>query len=132
MFLNTSGEADSSDHTNPPAYIILEIPELSSRNLYGTNDVLNNALDTFTTFTTQGSYKYFNLPLNDGYNSVIHKYETPIALNKLTIQYRLPNGDLYNFGASNNSNTNTVNKLIMRITHKKHIMSTTFLHKENS
>lgn len=131
MFLNTSGEGDSSDASNPPAYIILEIPELS-RNMYGTNDILNNGLDIFTTFTTQGQYKYYKVPLNAGSYTITNKYESGIALNKLTIRYKLPNGDLYNFGDANDSNTNTVNKLILKVTHKKHMISTAFLHKETS
>lgn len=130
-FLNTSSEDDSSDTTNPPAYVILEIPELS-RNIHGTNDTISNGLDILTTFATQGQYKYFNLPLHGGPSSLIHTYESGISLNKLTIRFKLPNGDLYNFGADNNSNTNTVNKLILKIAHKKHMISTTFLHKENS
>lgn len=131
MFLDTSAEPDSSDNTNPPSYVILEIPELS-RNMYGTNDTLNNGFDIFTTYNTQGGYKYYKLPLNYGLSSLIHKYESGIALNKLTFRYKLPNGDLYNFGANNNTNTNTINNILLKITHKKHVISTTFLHKENS
>lgn len=131
MLLDTSGEVDSSDATAPPAYVILEIPELS-RNLYGTNDDLSTGFDILTTYNTQGNYKYFNMPLNFGPEPVNHKYDHRINLNKLTVKFKLPNGDLYDFGANNNSNTNTVNQIVLKITQLKHQITTSFLHKENS
>jgi hypothetical protein len=131
--LDTSAEVDSSDTTNPPPYVILEIPELSrNRNMYGTNDTLSDGFDILTTYFSQGGYKYFKIPLNGGLQSIIHKYDNGINLNKLTLQFKLPNGDLYNFGETYDSATYTVNNIILKITHKEHQISTTFLHKENS
>jgi hypothetical protein len=131
IFMDTSGEVDSSDATNPPAYVILDMPELS-RSLYGTNDDISTGFDILTTYTTQGNYKYFDSPVGGGLHSIVHKYDHRINLNKLTVKFKLPNGDLYDFGAGNNSNTNTVNKIILKITQMKHQISTSFLHKENS
>lgn len=131
IFLDTSAEPDSSDTSSPPPYIVLEIPELS-RNLYGTNDTLSTGFDILSTYLLQGDYKHFNIPLNSGPQSIVHKYEHRINLNKLTVKYKLPNGDLYDFGDNNNANTNTVNQIVFKITQLKHHMTTSFLHKENS
>jgi hypothetical protein len=131
MFLDTSSEGDSSDTTSPPAYVILEIPELSS-NVHGTNDELSNAFDILTTYSAQGNYKYYKLPNNLGPMSIVKKYEPRITLAKLTIRYKLPDGSYYNFGSDNNGNATTVNKVIIKIKQLKHRITTTFLHKENS
>lgn len=130
-FLDTSSELDSSDTTNPPPYVILEIPELSN-NIHGTNDELSKGFDILTTYSTQGNYKYYNLPTNWGPTSFVKQYEPRISINKLTIRYKLPDGSYYNFGDTNNSNILTVNKLVLKIKQMKHRISTTFLHKENS
>jgi hypothetical protein len=131
LIVDSSSLEDASDNSNPPSYIVLEIPELS-RHVYGTNDTLSNGFDILTTYSSQGQYKYFNLPLNGGSYTLIHTYEPRITLNKLTINFKLPNGDLYDFGTDNNSNTSTVNNIVLKIKQMKHKISTTFLHKENS
>jgi hypothetical protein len=131
LIINSSSLDDASDNSSPPPYVVLEIPELS-RHIYGTNDTLSNGFDILTTYLTQGQYKYFNLPLNSGISTLIHKYEPRITLNKLTINFRLPNGDLYDFGSDNNNNTNTINQIVLKVRQMKHKISTTFLHKENS
>jgi hypothetical protein len=131
LFLDSSGEPDSSDASGLPAYIMIEIPELSG-DIHGTNTSLSNSFDMLTTFTAQGNYKYYNLPYNCGPSSMIKTYEPRISINKLTIKYVLPNGELYQFGQNNNSNANTVNQIILKIKQKKHSFNTLFLHKENS
>jgi len=80
----------------------------------------------------QGDYKHYNLPLNFAPVSLIKKFEPRISIHKLTIQFKLPNGNYYAFGENNNDNVNTVNKIILKVKQLKHSISTTFLHKENS
>ena len=131
LFLNSSSQPDASDTVAPPSYVMLEIPELSG-DIHGTNTGLSNSFDVLTTYTTQGNYKYYNLPNNGGPATMIKNYEPRISINRLTIKFLLPSGELYQFGESNNTNTNTVNQIILKIKQKKHSFNTSFLHKENS
>lgn len=121
FILNTANENDA----NTPPYLILEIPELLP-NLYSTNDNLSKGFTILTTFTTQGNYRYFNVSEN-GFK-IIKNYEQRISIPKLTIIFRKPDGSLYDFGNNNNSNTNTVNCLVFKVTVMKHHITSSFLY----
>lgn len=130
FMLNTSTEEDSSDHSSVPPYIILEIPELMS-NLNATNDSLSKGFAMLTTYTTQGSYRYYDIDNSRG-TKMIKNYEQRINIPKLTVKFMKPDGSLYNFGNNNNSNSDTVNCITLKVTLMRHHLNTTYLLKENS
>jgi hypothetical protein len=43
---------------------------------------------------------------------MINRFNPRITIDKMTIRFRLPDGTLYNFGNSNNTNLETVNYLL--------------------
>jgi hypothetical protein len=129
FILNTSVEDDASDHISMPPYLILEIPELLP-NLHSTNDSLSRGFTILTTYMTQGNYRYFNVDKNG--LIMIKNYEQRISIPKLTVRFLKPDGSLFNFGNNNNSNHNTVNCLVLKVTLMKHQINTSYLFKEDS
>ena len=75
-------------------YILLEISELG--NVYqGTNDYLRKTFSQLTFDKVIGNYRYCTF--SD--NTKIKKIFNPrIALNKMTLKFLKPNGEIYDFG----------------------------------
>lgn len=123
FFLDTSSQDDASDYSAPPPYVLLEIEEFTTQ-FHGTNQYLNRSMLILDQFTTQGSYKYYNVLYSDV--GVVTKFNPRITLDRISVKFRLPNGDLYNFGEENDNNTNTVNLLVFKITVMKKNLETNF------
>jgi len=129
IFRDTSAESDASDNGNPPPYVLLEIEEVGG-NYEGTNEYLNNAFAILSDYTVLGNYKYYNFVSNRTNTSRSIKIFNPRrSLSKITIRFRLPNGDLYSFGDAYNTNSNTVNKLVFKINVIQRNLRTQFLDK---
>ncbi len=126
-FLDTSEETDSSDAGGAdPSYIMLEVEEFGTQH-NGANQFLNKSLAILDTFTKHGKYKYYDVVYaNEG---TINKFNPRITIDKMTIRFRLPNGQLYNFGATNKSKTSTVNYMVFRLVVMQRSLDTTFLNK---
>ena len=124
-FLDTSTSSDSSDYNNQdPAYIILEIEEFGT-NHNGTNQFLNKSLAILDSFKKQGKYKYYNVKYND--HAMINRFNPRVTIDKMTVRFRLPDGSLYNFGNSNNTNLATVNYLIFKVNVVQRMLETHYL-----
>lgn len=125
-FLDTSDVVGSSDlGEEDPAYVILEIDEFITQH-NGTNQNLNKATIIMDSFTKIGKYKYYDLYDNEGR---ITKFNPTVTIDKMSIRFRLPDGSLYQFGTSNNTNTKTVNYIIFRIVVKNKMLETDFYNK---
>lgn len=75
-------------------YILLEIPELG--HVYqGTNDYLRKTFSQLVFDKVVGNYRYSTFFES---NKIKKIFNPRIALNKLTIKFLKPNGDLYDFG----------------------------------
>jgi hypothetical protein len=124
-FLDTSELSDSSDSgNNDPAYIILEVEEFGT-NHNGTNQYLNKSLAILDTFEKQNKYKYYKVMYDD--KPMINKFNPRVTINKMTIRFRMPDGTLYNFGGINNSNTETVNYVVFKVTVLQRFLETKYL-----
>ncbi len=77
-------------------YILLEIEELGG--IYdGTNASTNRAFCKITFDTVVGKYVHFS-PKN--YEPFIKHFNPRISMNRLTIRFKKPNGELFDFGTS--------------------------------
>jgi hypothetical protein len=124
-FLDTSDLTDSSDSgNNDPAYIILEVEEFGT-NHNGTNQYLNKSLAILDTFEKQNKYKYYKVMYDD--KPMINKFNPRVTINKMTIRFRMPDGKLYNFGGVNNTNTETVNYVVFKVTVLQRFLETKYL-----
>jgi hypothetical protein len=124
-FLDTSNISDASDSNNQePPYIMLEIEEFGT-NHNGTNQFLNKSLAVLDSYTKQGKYKYYHVIYND--EPMINRFNPRITIDKMTIRFRLPDGTLYNFGNSNNTNLTTVNYLLFKINVVQRVLETNYL-----
>ena len=83
-FSNVEGNLD-----NYP-YLLLEIKELGG-NYSGTNKFINQTFSKLIFEKTFGKYKSIT-------NKTKKTFYPPITIDKLSFQFRKPNGDLYNFG----------------------------------
>jgi hypothetical protein len=125
-FLDTSGVTGSSDfEENDPPYVILEIEEFITQH-NGTNQNLNKATIVMDSFSKIGKYKYYDLYDNEGR---ITKFNPKVTIDKMSIRFKLPDGSLYQFGESNDSNVKTVNYLIFRISVRNKMLETDFYNK---
>lgn len=124
--------SNNGDNYDILPYILLEIEELGS--IYqGTNDFISNTFSKLIFDKIIGSYRYsFS-------NCSIEKVFNPrIAINKFTIKFRKPNGELYNFGKyilNNNieekKKIKTNNILTFKITCIIKSLDTMFLNKKH-
>jgi hypothetical protein len=121
--LNTADQGDASDNSSPPAYISLEIDEFKTQH-HSTNQGLRQTITILDTHTSQNNYKYFNLLYGD--LCAVVKFNPRITLDKLTIRFKLPNGELYNFGEANKNSTTTVNFLVLKVTYLEKNLQTDF------
>jgi hypothetical protein len=58
---------------------------------------------------------------------MINKFNPRVTINKMTIRFRMPDGKLYNFGGANNSNTETVNYVVFKVTVLQRFLETKYL-----
>jgi hypothetical protein len=87
---------------NTLPYILLEIEELG--NVYqGTNDCISKTFSQLIFDKIVGNYRYCTFSEQ---TRIKKKFNPRIALNKLTIRFKKPNGDLYNFGDNSVLNNN--------------------------
>lgn len=125
---DTSDIADASDHSSVgvPSYLLLEIDELDQQ-FSGSNDAFNKTSFILDSYQILGNYRYYK---NGDLGTFLHQFEPPINLNKLTISLRTPNGELYSFGESNDTATDTLFCLIFKVQRlRKNLVSS---HIENS
>lgn len=124
-FLDTSALDDSSDSgNNAPPYVILEVEEFATQH-NGTNQYLNKSLAILDTFTKIGNYKYYDVIYND--KSMINRFNPRVSIDKMSIKFRLPTGNLYNFGGINNTNQSTVNYMVFKVIVLQRTLETQYL-----
>ena len=124
-FLDTSTSPDASDYNNiEPPYIMLEVEEFGT-NHNGTNQHLNKSLAILDSYEKQGKYKYYHVIYND--EPMINRFNPRVTIDKMTIRFRLPDGSLYSFGNSNNTNLTTVNYLLFKINVVQRVLETNYL-----
>ena len=124
-FLDTSSLDDSSDSgNNAPPYVILEVEEFATQH-NGTNQYLNKSLAILDTFTKIGNFKYYDVIYND--KSMINRFNPRVSIDKMSIKFRLPNGNLYNFGGTNNTNQTTVNYMVFKVIVLQRTLETQYL-----
>lgn len=125
-------QSNNGDNYNLLPYILLEVEELGS--VYeGTNDYTSQTFSKLVFDKVIGSYRYSSNNLS------IEKIFNPrIALNKLTVRFRKPNGKLYNFGdymtnpdIVNMGNIKPNNILTFKITCIVKSLDTMFLNKKS-
>ena len=116
MVLNTSSLSDSSDAGDASyPYLLLNIDELGG-NYLGTNTNLTKSFAILKDYSVTDSYKYYSM-LGDASDMSTKKVFNPrINLTRLTVQILKQDGELFNFGSSSDSTSNTVVNLSMRVT----------------
>ena len=113
-------------------YLLLEIAELG--NVYqGTNDNLRKTFSQLTFDKVIGNYRYCTFPDNTRIKKI---FNPRIALNKMTIRFLKPNGEIYNFGdyieiegEPNNKEIVSNNILTFKITCIQRSLDTMYLNK---
>jgi len=124
-FLDTSSLDDSSDSGgNGPPYVILEVEEFATQH-NGTNQYLNKSLAILDTYEKRDNFKYYEVIYND--KSMINRFNPRITIDKMSIKFRLPNGNLYNFGGVNNTNQTTVNYMVFKVIVLQRTLETQYL-----
>jgi hypothetical protein len=129
MVLNTSSLSDSSDAGDASyPYLLLNIDELGG-NYLGTNTNLTKSFAILKDYSVTDSYKYYSM-LGDASDMSTKKVFNPrINLTRLTVQILKPDGELFNFGSSSDSTSNTVVNLSMRVTTLQKNLATQFSNK---
>lgn len=131
VLLHTADRSDSSDSAaaNPfIPYILLDLPELGS-NYQGTNDELNKCFAMLTSYEVKDHYKHFNINSDNSNHTIKKVYNPRINLNHLTIQLKLPNGSLWNFGSVNEDDIPTLFKITLRLVCKQKNLETNYYSK---
>ena len=108
ILLDSSQTEMSSDNLTIPPYLILEIeglPKRSNDTNAGSNDNLEDAFAILKNYEIQNGYKYYN-DIN-----IKKIYKNTIGIEKLKINFRLPDGSLFNFGVENDELRRTVSLL---------------------
>lgn len=117
VMLHTSDLSDSSDSAAASPYIpyiLIDLPELGT-NYQGTNDELNKCFAMLTSYDVQDNYKHFHINADNSSHTIKKIYNPRINLNKLTVQIKLPNGELWDFGSVKEDKTPTLFKISLRI-----------------
>lgn len=117
VMVHTADQSDSSDSTalSPRIpYILLDMQELGS-NYQGTNDELNKCFAMLTSYDVIDNYKHFHINADNSSHTIKKVYNPRINLNRLTIQIKLPDGKLWDFGSIDESQVPTLFKISLRI-----------------
>ena len=132
VILDTSDEADASDHNTTFPYLLLQFDELQN-NYFGTNPHISKSFAILTNFSTLTSgtgktYKYYRLLGDSAENTIIKVYNPRINLSRLTTRLLLPDGTPFKFGAAFKDNiTNSCITFGFRITTIQKNLSTSFV-----
>ena len=95
----------------------------------GTNTNLTKSFAILKDYSVTDSYKYYSM-LGDASDMSTKKVFNPrINLTRLTVQILKPDGELFNFGSSSDSTSNTVVNLSMRVTTLQKNLATQFSNK---
>jgi hypothetical protein len=109
VILIDSSQTDmSSDNLSIPPYLLLEIsglPERRGGNNSASNENLENTFAVLRKYELQNGYKYYTDL------SAERIFKNTVAIDKLGITFRLPDGSLFNFGETNNELRRTVSLL---------------------
>lgn len=109
ILINSSQTDMSSDNLEMPPYILLEIEELSKRKaVAGSNKFIESSFAILKNYKERSGYKYYKL-------NVGKRFSSTIGLERMSINFRLPGGELFNFGEANNELRKTVNLLTFKI-----------------
>lgn len=111
IILKSDKDVQSSDSGTQYPYLLLEIEGLNS-NIIGTNTTLNSSFAVLRKYELDEKYKYYN-EIN-----AKKEFKPAISLNKLRIKFKIPTGELFNFGFHNNTSIHTVNLLRFKIEHE--------------
>ena len=131
VMLHTADQSDSSDSAalNPRIpYILLDMPELGT-NYQGTNDELNKCFAMLTSYEVADNYKHFHINADNSSHTIKKVYNPRINLNRLTIQIKLPNGQLWDFGSVDESQIGTLFKISLRLVCSQKNLATNYYSK---
>ena len=110
IILKSDKDIMSSDNRKQYPYLLLEINNLKS-NIIGTNNTLNSSFAILRKFDSDSKFKYYN---DINIKKTIKQNK---LLDKLHIKFKIPTGELFNFGFHNNMSIETVNLLRFKIEH---------------
>jgi hypothetical protein len=131
VMLHTADQSDSSDSaaTNPRIpYILLDMAELGT-NYQGTNDELNKCFAMLTSYDVMDNYKHFHINADNSSHTIKKVYNPRINLNRLTIQIKLPNGQLWDFGSVDEDAIGTLFKISLRLVCSQKNLATNYYSK---
>lgn len=131
VMLHTADQSDSSDSAalNPRIpYILLDMAELGT-NYQGTNDELNKCFAMLTSYDVTDNYKHFNINADNSSHTIKKVYNPRINLNRLTIQIKLPNGQLWDFGSVDEDQIGTLFKISLRLVCSQKNLATNYYSK---
>lgn len=131
VMLHTADQSDSSDSAalNPRIpYILLDMQELGT-NYQGTNDELNKCFAMLTSYDVMDNYKHFNINADNSSHTIKKVYNPRINLNRLTIQIKLPNGQLWDFGSVDEDQVGTLFKISLRLVCSQKNLATNYYSK---
>jgi hypothetical protein len=131
VMLHTADQSDSSDSAalNPRIpYILLDMPELGT-NYQGTNDELNKCFAMLTSYDVMDNYKHFHINADNSNHTIKKVYNPRINLNRLTIQVKLPNGQLWDFGSVDEDQVGTLFKISLRLVCSQKNLATNYYSK---
>jgi hypothetical protein len=131
VMLHTADQSDSSDSAalNPRIpYILLDMHELGT-NYQGTNDELNKCFAMLTSYDVADNYKHFHINADNSSHTIKKVYNPRINLNHLTIQIKLPNGQLWDFGSVDEAQIGTLFKISLRLVCSQKNLATNYYSK---
>lgn len=131
VMLHTADQSDSSDSAalNPRIpYILLDMAELGT-NYQGTNDELNKCFAMLTSYDVKDNYKHFYINADNSSHTIKKVYNPRINLNRLTIQIKLPNGQLWDFGSVDEDQVGTLFKISLRLVCSQKNLATNYYSK---
>ena len=129
VILDTTGESDSTDSTATGTlvpYIVLQLPELERR-FEGTSDTFNKAFAILSDYTIKNGFKHYNVNSNHLEPQARVVFNPRRSISRLTIRLLQPNGELFNFGNANDSNTETVVHLLFKLTTLQKNLGTNYI-----
>jgi hypothetical protein len=116
IVVKTSDTAGASDNGTNIPYIIVEIDEIGGL-YYGTNTPLSKAFAILTNSNLGANgFRYFLLPGYNSNNNVIKTFNRNRKISKMTFKFKKPDGELFEFGTTNDEATNTIINLTFKLT----------------
>lgn len=122
-------EPDSTDSSATGIfipYMVLEIPELERR-FEGTSEVLNKAFALLSNYSIKNGFKHYKVNTNGLEPQARVIFNPRRSISRFTIRILQPNGELFNFGSDNDTTTETVVHLLLKITTMQKNLGTNYV-----